>query len=118
MMIAIGGISSVARSDSAPMLSGAIALANKANPSTVDKAKFPHYAAAQSSSNCAPYHGVKGASCVPWLFCGKSGVVDRLVRLVHEEEEVSTLRAIGSNQSEIRRTDFWPTIEQYGEGWE
>jgi hypothetical protein len=44
-------------------------------------------------------------------FCGKSGVVDRLVRLVHEEE-VGTLRTIGSNQAGIRGTDFWSGIEQ------
>jgi hypothetical protein len=43
------------------------------------------------------------------LFCWKSGVVDRL-RLVHEEE-LNTLRTIGSNQAELRCTDFCPAIE-------
>jgi High potential iron-sulfur protein len=57
IMIAAFGISSVALADSAPMLSEsdptAVSLGYKANASTVDKAKFPQFAAGQSCSNCS-----------------------------------------------------------------
>src|ERR1700722_14614209 len=120
MMIATAGISSVARSYSAEMLSrldaSAVALGSKVDPSTVDKAKFPHYAAPQSSSNCAPYQGAKGASSGPWgIFAGKAvsstGRCASFAKKNREEEEVSTFRTIGSNHAETRRTDFWPAIE-------
>jgi hypothetical protein len=66
IMIAGAGISSVAWPDSLPMLSEsdptAAALGYKANASTVDKAKFPQYAAGQTCSNCAVYQGAAGAS--------------------------------------------------------
>jgi hypothetical protein len=65
-MIAATGISSVAWSDSLPMLSEsdptAVALGYKADASTVDKAKFPQYAAGQMCSNCSLYQGAAGAS--------------------------------------------------------
>jgi High potential iron-sulfur protein len=77
ILIAAVGASSVAWSDSAPMLSEsdptAVALGYKANASTVDKAKFPQYAAGQMCSNCALYQGAAGASSGPCpLFAGKS----------------------------------------------
>jgi hypothetical protein len=75
--IAAVGVTSVALADSAPMLSEsdptAVALGYKANASTVDKAKFPQYAAGQMCSNCALYQGAAGASSGPCpLFAGKS----------------------------------------------
>jgi High potential iron-sulfur protein len=66
IMIASAGISSVAWSDSLPMLSEsdpvATGLGYKADASTVDKAKFPQYAAGQTCSNCALYQGAAGSS--------------------------------------------------------
>jgi High potential iron-sulfur protein len=76
-MIATAGMSSVAWPDSPPMLSEsdptAVALGYKANASTVDKAKFPQYAAGQSCSSCALYQGAAGASSGPCpIFSGKA----------------------------------------------
>ena len=66
MMIASVGISSVAWSDSLPMLSEsdpvAVGLGYKADASAVDKTKFPQYAAGQSCANCALYQGAAGSS--------------------------------------------------------
>jgi len=77
MMIAGTGISSVAWSDSPPMLSEsdptAVSLGYKANASAVDKAKFPQYASGQSCSGCALYQGAAGGSSGPCaIFAGKS----------------------------------------------
>jgi High potential iron-sulfur protein len=77
IVIATVGVSSVALADPAPMLSEsdptAAALGYKANASTVDKAKFPQYAAGQSCSNCALYKGTAGASSGPCtIYAGKS----------------------------------------------
>jgi hypothetical protein len=66
IMVAALGVSSVAPADSAAMLSEsdptAASLGYKANASTVDRAKFPQFAAGQSCSNCALYQGAAGAS--------------------------------------------------------
>ena len=66
IMIAGTGISSVAWSDSLPMLSEsdpvATSLGYKADASSVDKTKFPQYAAGQTCSNCALYQGAAGSS--------------------------------------------------------
>ena len=77
MLIASVGVSSLAWSDSAPMLSEsdptALALGYKANALTVSTAKFAQYAAGQSCSNCVLYQGVAGSSsgsCV--IFPGKA----------------------------------------------
>jgi hypothetical protein len=76
ILVAAACASSVAWSDSAPMLSEAdptaAALGYRANASSVDKAKFPQYAAGQSCSNCAVYQGAAGASsgACP-IFAGK-----------------------------------------------
>ena len=77
ILIAAVGASSVAWSDSAPMLSEsdptAVALGYKGNASSVDRATFPQYAAGQSCSNCALYQGVAGDSSGPCpIFAGKS----------------------------------------------
>lgn len=65
-MIATTGISSVAWSDSLPMLSEsdpvAMGLGYKANASAVDATKYPQYAAGQLCSNCALYQGAAGDS--------------------------------------------------------
>src|ERR1700723_2357893 len=76
MMIASAGISSVAWSDSLPMLSEsdpvATGLGYKVDASSVDKAKFPQYAAGQTCSNCALYQGAAGASSGPCpIYAGK-----------------------------------------------
>jgi hypothetical protein len=76
IVIAAVGVSPVALADSAAMLSEsdptAVGLGYKANASTVDKAKFPQYAAGDSCSNCALYQGAAGASSGPCLiFAGK-----------------------------------------------
>lgn len=76
MIIAGAGISSVAWSDSAPMLSEsdpvAMGLGYKANASAVDAAKFPQYAAGQSCSSCALYQGAAGdPSGLCPIFAGK-----------------------------------------------
>jgi High potential iron-sulfur protein len=77
LMIATAGISSVAWSDSLPMLSepdpAALALGYKATASAVDPTRFPQYAAGQSCSNCVLYQGVAGASSGPCpIFGGKA----------------------------------------------
>src|SRR5277367_4160891 len=77
IMIATVGVSSLAWSDSAPMLSEsdptALALGYKANVSTVDTAKFAQYARGQSCSNCALYQGAAGSSSGPCaIFPGKA----------------------------------------------
>jgi len=77
LMIAAAGISSVAWSDSAPMLSEsdptASALGYKANASAVDATKYPQYAAGQSCSSCALYQGAAGTSSGPCaIFPGKA----------------------------------------------
>jgi hypothetical protein len=77
MMIAGAGISSVAWSDSLPMLSEsdpvAMGLGYKANTSAVDATKYPQHAAGQSCSNCALYQGAAGSSSGPCpIFAGKA----------------------------------------------
>ncbi|MGD0492301.1 MAG: high-potential iron-sulfur protein [Steroidobacteraceae bacterium] len=77
ILFAVAGISPVAVSAAAPMLSEsdptAAGLGYKSNASTVDKAKFPQYAAGQSCSTCALYQGAAGASSGPCpLFPGKT----------------------------------------------
>src|ERR1700677_4216745 len=76
ILIAAAGISSVAWADSAQTLSEsdptAAALGYKTNASSVDKAKFPQYAAGQSCSNCALYLGAAGSSSGPCtIYAGK-----------------------------------------------
>jgi hypothetical protein len=71
------GVSSIALADSEPMLSEsdptAVSLGYKANASTVDKAKFLHYAPGESCSNCTLYQGAAGASSGPCpIFAGKA----------------------------------------------
>jgi hypothetical protein len=77
IVIAAIGVSSVEPADSAPMLSEsdptAAALGYKTNASTVNKAKFPQYAAGQSCSTCALYQGAAGAPSGPCtIYAGKS----------------------------------------------
>jgi len=77
IVVAAIGVSAVALADSAPMLSAsdptAAALGYKADASTVDKAKFPQYAAGQTCANCALYQGTAGASSGPCtIYAGKS----------------------------------------------
>jgi hypothetical protein len=77
ILFAAAGVSSVAWPDSAPMVSEsdptAVGLGYKANAASVDKAKFPQYAAGQSCSSCALYQGAAGASSGPCaIFAGKS----------------------------------------------
>src|SRR5271155_4190480 len=77
ILIATVGVSSLAWSDSAPMLSEsdptALALGYKANASTVDTAKFAQYAPGQSCSNCTLYQGAVGTSSGPCaIFPGKA----------------------------------------------
>jgi hypothetical protein len=77
ILIAAAGAASVAWADSVPALSEsdptAVALGYKANAATVDKAKFPQYAAGQSCSSCALYQGAAGVSSGPCpLFAGKA----------------------------------------------
>src|SRR3984957_13443883 len=65
ILIAAVGASSVAWPEAAPLSESdptAASLGYKANASTVDKAKFPQYAAGQSCSNCALYQGAAGSS--------------------------------------------------------
>jgi len=77
ILIATVGVSSLAWSDSAPMLTEsdptALALGYKANASTVDRAKFAQYARGQSCSNCVLYQGAAVSSsgtCA--IFAGKA----------------------------------------------
>jgi High potential iron-sulfur protein len=77
LLAAAASISSIAWSDSIPALSEsdptAVGLGYKANASSVDKAKFPQYAAGQSCSSCALYQGAAGASSGPCaIFTGKA----------------------------------------------
>jgi hypothetical protein len=77
ILLAAVGVSAVAWSDSTTMVSEsdamAVSLGYKANASSVDKAKFPQYAAGQSCSNCALYQGAAGSSSGPCpIFAGKS----------------------------------------------
>jgi hypothetical protein len=77
ILIAAVGVSSVALADPSPMLSEsnptAAALGYKTNASTVDKAKFPQYAAGQTCSNCVLYKGAAGASSGPCtIYAGQS----------------------------------------------
>ena len=77
ILIAAVGVSSVALADPGPMLSEsnptAAALGYKTNASTVDKAKFPQYAAGQTCSNCVLYKGAAGASSGPCtIYAGQS----------------------------------------------
>jgi hypothetical protein len=77
LIAAVGVAAPVAWSAPAPMVSEsdptAVALGYKANASTVDKAKFPQYAAGQSCSNCALYQGAAGSSSGPCpIFAGKA----------------------------------------------
>jgi len=76
ILVAAVGVSSVAWSDT-PALSEsdplAVSLGYKANASSVDKAKFPQYAAGQSCSSCALYQGAAGSSSGPCpIFSGKA----------------------------------------------
>jgi hypothetical protein len=76
-LFATFGVCAVAWPDSAPMVSEsdpiAVALGYKANASSVDKAKFPQYAAGASCSNCVQYQGAAGAASGPCpLFAGKA----------------------------------------------
>jgi hypothetical protein len=76
-VIAAVGVSSAALAVSTPMLSEsnpiAVALGYKASAPTVDKARFPQYAAGQSCSNCALYQGAAGAPSGPCtIYAGKS----------------------------------------------
>jgi len=77
ILIATVGVSSLAWSDSAPMLlesdPTALALGYKANASSVDKAKFAQYAPGQLCSNCVLYQGAAGSSSGPCaIFSGKT----------------------------------------------
>ena len=77
VLIATAGVSSVAWSDTAPMLSEsdptALALGYKANASTVDKTKYAQYAPGQSCSSCALYQGAAGSASGPCaIFAGKA----------------------------------------------
>jgi hypothetical protein len=77
IVIATASMSSVAWSDSAPMLSesdpAASALGYKADASTIDKTKFPQYATGQTCSGCVLYQGAAGASSGPCpVFAGKA----------------------------------------------
>jgi hypothetical protein len=69
ILIATASVSSVAWSASAQVLTEsdptAVALGYKANASTVDRTKFPQYAAGQSCSSCALYQGAAGSSSGP-----------------------------------------------------
>jgi hypothetical protein len=74
---AAGAISFPAWSDSTPLLSdsdpAATALGYKGDATTVDKSKYPQYAAGQTCSNCALYSGPAGsASGACPLFAGKA----------------------------------------------
>jgi hypothetical protein len=63
LLIAAVGASSVAWSQAAPLSESdptAASFGYKANASSVDKSKFPQYAAGQSCSNCALYQGAAG----------------------------------------------------------
>ena len=76
-LLATVGVCAVAWPDSAPMVSEsdpiAMALGYKANASSVDKAKFPQYAAGSTCSNCALYQGAAGAASGPCpLYAGKA----------------------------------------------
>jgi hypothetical protein len=75
ILIAAVGASPVAWPEAAPLSESdptATSLGYKANASTVDKAKFPQYAAGQSCSNCSLYQGAAGASSGPCpIFGGK-----------------------------------------------
>ena len=76
ILLAVVGASSVAWSDT-PMVSEsdplAVSLGYKATASSVDKAKFPQYAAGQSCSGCALFQGAAGASSGPCpIFSGKA----------------------------------------------
>jgi hypothetical protein len=77
ILVAAVGVSSVAWSDSLPMVSEsdpmAVSLGYKANASSVDKAKFPQYVAGASCSSCALFQGAAGASSGPCaIFAGKA----------------------------------------------
>lgn len=77
IVIATAGMSSVAWSDSAPMLSesdpSASALGYKADASGVDRTKYPQYTAGQTCSNCVLYQGTAGnASGGCPIFAGKA----------------------------------------------
>jgi hypothetical protein len=77
ILIATVGASSIAWSDSAPMLSEsdptALVLGYKAKASSVDTAKFAQYAPGQACSNCALYQGAEGSSSGPCaIFPGKA----------------------------------------------
>jgi hypothetical protein len=77
ILVAAVGVSSVAWSDSLPMVSEsdpmAVSLGYKANASSVDKAKFPQYVAGSSCSSCALFQGAAGASSGPCaIFAGKA----------------------------------------------
>jgi hypothetical protein len=77
IVMVTAGMSSLAWSDSAAMLSesdpAASALGYKADASSVDKTKFPQYAAGQSCSSCVLYQGAAGASSGPCpVFAGKA----------------------------------------------
>jgi High potential iron-sulfur protein len=76
-VIAAVGVSSAALAAPAPMLSEsnpiAVALGYKAHAASVDRARFPQYAAGQSCSNCALYQGAAGAASGPCtIYAGKS----------------------------------------------
>ena len=76
-LLATFGVCAVAWPESAPLVSEsdplAAALGYKANASSVDKAKFPQYAAGSSCSSCALYQGAAGAPSGPCpLFAGKA----------------------------------------------
>jgi nitrous oxide reductase len=75
LLIAAGGLCSVGWSD-APMLSDsdptAASLGYKASAASVDKGKYPQYAAGQLCSNCALYQGAAGAAAGACpIFAGK-----------------------------------------------
>jgi hypothetical protein len=76
-LVATIAVAPAAWSDTPPMLAAsdptAVALGYDATASTVDKAKFPRYAAGQSCSSCVLYQGVAGqpsGACA--VFVGKS----------------------------------------------
>jgi hypothetical protein len=76
IVMASVGVAAIEPADAAPMLSAsdptAVALGYKASAESVDKAKFPQYAAGQSCSNCALYQGTAGASSGPCtIYAGK-----------------------------------------------
>jgi High potential iron-sulfur protein len=76
-LIAAVGVAPVAWSAAPPMLTEsdptAVSLGYKANAATVDKTKFPRYAAGQSCTGCVLYQGIAGQPSGPCaVFVGKA----------------------------------------------